>query len=468
MKTEFFWGASTAANQVEGAWNVDGKGTSVIDVLAQTEHFREETDGVLENRYYSSHQAVDFYHHYEEDIAMMAEMGINSYRMSIAWTRIYPTGLEEKPNEAGLAFYDKVFDLLAKYDIEPIVTISHYEPPFELAKRGGWSKREMITHYLKYCQTIFERYKTKVKYWITFNEINCMLVPFGIMTAGGVFSSIKSPENTLQLRLQCLHHQFVASAKAVQLAKTINSDFKIGCMIASMLSYPLTPNPEDIRLSDKENLIKNMFCSDVMIKGKYPYYIKEYFSEHHIQLDMEDDDLEIIKEGTVDFYACSYYMSSCIGYDSSADKVGGNLLSGLRNPYLKESEFGWQIDPKGMEIFLHRVYDRYELPIMIVENGLGARDELVDGQVHDSYRIAYLKEHIKALKHVIEEGVDVLGYLPWSAIDLMALSTGTIDKRYGFIYVDVDSEGAGSLKRYRKDSFYWYKNVIASNGEKLE
>jgi 6-phospho-beta-glucosidase len=241
MRNAFLWGASTAANQVEGAWNVDGKGTSVIDVLAQTEHFREETDGVLENRYYSSHQAVDFYHHCEEDIAMMAEMGINSYRMSIAWTRIYPTGLEEKPNEAGLAFYDKVFNLLAKYDIEPIVTISHYEPPFELAKRGGWSKREMITHYLKYCQTIFERYKTKVKYWITFNEINCMLVPFGIMTAGGVFSSIKSPENTLQLRLQCLHHQFVASAKAVQLAKTINSDFKIGCMIASMLSYPLTP-----------------------------------------------------------------------------------------------------------------------------------------------------------------------------------------------------------------------------------
>lgn len=468
MKDKFFWGASTAANQVEGGWNQDGKGVSVIDVLAQTTGHREETRGVQEGRYYSSHTAVDFYNHYEEDIAMMAEMGLNSYRMSIAWTRIYPTGLETEPNEAGLAFYDKVFNLLAKYGIEPIVTISHYEPPFELALQGGWSKRDMIDLYLKYCQTIFERYKDKVKYWITFNEINCMLVPFGIMTAGGVFSPIRSEENTLQLRLQCLHHQFVASAKAVVLAKSINPDFQMGCMIASMLNYPLTPNPEDVRLADRENLIKNMFCSDVMIKGAYPYYIKEYFAENLIQLDMEEEDLDIIKKGTVDFYSCSYYMSSCIGIDPDAKKVSGNLLAGLKNPYLVESEFGWQIDPKGMEIFLHRVYDRYQLPIMIVENGLGAKDELVDGKIHDDYRIAYLKEHIKTLKNVIAQGVDVIGYLPWSAIDLMALSTGTIDKRYGFIYVDVDSEGKGSFKRYRKDSFYWYKDVIASNGENLD
>ncbi|WP_423216515.1 glycoside hydrolase family 1 protein [Streptococcus equinus] len=468
MKNDFFWGASTAANQVEGGWNQDGKGVSVIDVLAQTEHFRQETDGVKAGYYYSSHQAVDFYHHYEQDIAMMAEMGLNSYRMSIAWTRIFPNGVEDEPNKAGLAFYDKVFDLLAKYGIEPIVTISHYEPPFELAKRGGWSRRNMIDSYLKYCQTIFEHYKNKVKYWITFNEINCLLVPFGIMTAGGVFSSIKSPENTLQLRLQCLHHQFVASAKAVQLAKSINPDFQVGCMIASMLNYPLTPNPEDVRLADKENLIKNMFCSDVMIRGRYPYYIKEYFAENHIQLDILEGDENILKNGTVDFYSCSYYMSSCIGINPNAETVSGNLLSGLKNPYLTESEFGWQIDPKGMEIFLHRVYDRYQLPIMIVENGLGAKDELVDGKIHDDYRIAYLREHIKSLKKIISQGVDVIGYLPWSAIDLMALSTGTIDKRYGFIYVDVDSQGNGSFRRYRKDSFFWYKKVIASKGEDLE
>lgn len=468
MKTNFLWGASTAANQVEGAWNENGKGVSVVDVLAQAEHFREETNGVLEGRYYSSHQAVDFYHHYEEDIAMMAEMGINSYRMSIAWTRIYPTGLEDEPNEAGLAFYDNVFDELHKYGIEPIVTISHYEPPFELALKGGWSNRKMIDYYLKYCQTLFKRYKDKVKYWLTFNEINCLLVPFGIMTAGGVFSSIKSSKNTLQLRLQCLHHQFVASAKAVQLAKTINPAFQVGCMIAAMLSYPLTPNPEDIRLADEENLIKNMFCADVMVKGEYPYYMKNYFKRKNVTLRVEVGDEAALKAGTVDFYACSYYMSSCVGYDSDADKVTGNLISGLRNPYLVESEFGWQIDPKGLEIFLHRVYDRYGLPIMIVENGLGTRDELVEGQVHDFYRIDYLREHIKALKNVISEGVDVVGYLPWSAIDLMALSTGTIDKRYGFIYVDVDNQGKGSFKRYRKDSFYWYRDVIASKGEKLD
>ena len=345
--------------------------------------------------------------------------------------------------------------------------ISHYESPFELALQGGWSKRKMIDLYLKYCQILFERYKGKVRYWITFNEINCMLVPFGIMTAGGIFSSINSPENTLQLRLQCLHHQFLASAKAVQLAKEINPDYQVGCMTAAMLSYPLTPNPGDIRLADKENLIKNMFCADVMIKGNYPYYIKQYFKENAIQLHKEAGDDDILKAGTVDFYATSYYMSSCIGYDTSTAQVSGNLLAGLKNPYLKESEFGWQIDPKGMEIFLHRIYDRYGIPIMIVENGLGAKDELVDGQIHDDYRIAYLSEHIKSLKTVISEGVDVIGYLPWSAIDLMALSTGTIDKRYGFIYVDVDSEGNGSFSRYRKDSFYWYKDVISSNGDNL-
>ncbi|MER0123230.1 glycoside hydrolase family 1 protein [Streptococcus sp. ZJ100] len=467
MRKNFFWGASTAANQVEGGWNQDGKGVSIIDILAQTDNFRKETDGVQEGKYYSSHQAVDFYNRYVEDIAMMAEMGINTYRMSIAWTRIYPTGLESEPNEAGLVFYDRVFDLLKENGIEPIVTISHYESPFELAKQGGWSKRTMIDYYLKYCQTIFKRYQDKVKYWIPFNEMNCMLVPFGIMTAGGIFASIDSPENTLQLRLQCLHHQFVANAKAVKLGKSINPNFQFGCMIASMLSYPLTPHPDDIRLADKNNLINNMFCSDVLIRGDYPYYIKEYFEENSIELAMEVEDVDILKAGTVDFYSCSYYMSSCIGNDRSAAEVSGNLLSGLKNPYLIESEFGWQIDPKGMEIFLHRVYDRYGLPIMIVENGLGAKDELIDGHVHDDYRIAYLREHIKILEEVIAKGVDVIGYLPWSAIDLMALSTGTIDKRYGFIYVDVDNQGNGSFNRYKKDSFYWYKKVIASDGKEL-
>ncbi len=253
----------------------------------------------------------------------------------------------------------------------------------------------------------------------------------------------------------------------MQLAKKIDANNQLGCMIASMLNYPLTPNPDDIRLTDKENLIKNMFCSDVMVKGYYPYYLHHYIEENEIQLEIPEGDEAILRAGTVDFYACSYYMSSCMSYDKTADKVSGNLLTGLKNPYLVESEFGWQIDPKGLEIFLHRVYDRYQIPIMIVENGLGAKDELVDGRVQDSYRIAYLREHIQSLKQVIAEGVDLIGYLPWSALDVMALSTGTIDKRYGFIYVDVDSQGNGSLKRYRKDSFYWYQKVIKSNGKDL-
>lgn len=460
LDNKFLWGASTAANQMEGGWNEDGKGTSVVDVLAQTETMRKETDGVQDGYYYSSHRAVDYYHHYKDDIRLLGDMGINAFRMSIAWTRIYPTGMEDKPNEAGLAFYDKVFDELIKYGIEPVVTISHYEPPFALSKEG-WADRKMIDYYLKYAETLFRRYKDKVNYWITFNEINCLIVPFGIMTAGGIFSGIFDEKNTEQLRFAALHNQFVASAKAVAIAKSIRPDFKIGCMIASMLNYPLTCNPKDVLLAQQEEQMKNMFCSDVMIRGKYPSYCHRYFKEHDITLPIEEGDEDVLLKGTVDFYAFSYYMSNCIGCDDSAEKSKGNLAGGLKNPYLKESEWGWQIDPEGMRIFMNRVYDRYNIPMMIVENGLGAYDKLEDGQVHDRYRIDYLAAHIEAMKEAIKDGVDVMGYLPWSAIDLMALSTGNIDKRYGFIYVDVDNKGNGTMKRIPKDSYYWYKNLIA-------
>ncbi len=460
LDNKFLWGASTAANQMEGGWNEDGKGTSVVDVLAQTETMRKETDGVLDGYYYSSHNAVDFYHHYKEDIRLLGQMGINAFRMSIAWTRIFPTGMEEEPNEAGLAFYDKVFDELRKYGIEPVVTISHYEPPFALAEKG-WADRKMIDYYTKYAKTLFLRYKDKVNYWITFNEINCLIVPFGIMTAGGIFSGIFDEKNTEQLRFAALHNQLIASAKTVAIAKSIRSDFKIGCMIASMLNYPLTCNPKDVLLAQQEEQMKNMFCSDVMIRGKYPSYCKRYFKEHGINIDMAEGDEEILKNGTVDFYAFSYYMSNCIGTDKDAEKSKGNLAGGMKNPYLKESEWGWQIDPDGLRIFMNRVYDRYNIPMMIVENGLGAYDKVEDGKIHDKYRIDYLSAHIDAMKEAIEDGVDVMGYLPWSAIDLMALSTGNIDKRYGFIYVDVDNNGDGSMKRIPKDSYYWYKELIS-------
>jgi 6-phospho-beta-glucosidase len=471
MKDTFLWGASSAANQCEGGWNEGGKGPSVMDMKARGGKYGSYiTDGLQEGLNYTTHKASDFYHHYKGDIALMAEMGFKSYRMSIAWTRIYPTGKEIVPNEEGLQFYDDVFDELAKYNIEPVVTISHYEPPYGLAIEGGWSNRAMIDYYVKYCKTIFERYKNKVKYWMTFNEINCLMIQFGVMSAGGMNMNFWDEENNEQLRFQALHHQFIASAKVVQLAHSLYPHFKMGCMIASMVNYPLTCNPEDVLLCQQYVQEKNYFCSDVMIRGKYPHYMSRYFKKNNIMIHKEIGDDETLQNGTVDYLAFSYYMTYCAGNDSSAEKVKGNLLTGIKNPYLRDSEFGWQIDPIGFRYTLNEFYDRYQVPLMIVENGLGAYDTLTENhKVHDDYRIEYLRRHIQSLKEAINiDGVDVIGYMAWSAMDLISLSTGDIDKRYGFIYVDCDNEGNGTYNRYRKDSFYWYKKVIASNGEDLD
>lgn len=464
----FLWGASTAANQVEGGWNEDGKGVSVIDVQALGSHGREVTDGIQPDRIYTSHKATDFYHHYKEDIALFAQMGLKAYRMSIAWTRIFPNGTEQVPNEAGLVFYDRVFDELHKYGIEPVVTISHYEPPYALSNQGGWTNREMIGHYLRYCKAIFQRYKGKVKYWLTFNEINCAQVKFGVMTAAGVNCNFWDPINTEQLRYQALHHQFIASAQAIMLGHSIDPEFRFGCMLASMLNYPLTCHPDDVLLAQQTNQVKYLFCGDAMIRGRYPNYIGRWFREQDIHIEMQPEDEAILAQGKVDFCALSYYMTYCTGHDRSAEKISGNLLEGLKNPYLETSGFGWQIDPVGLRYLLNDLYDRWQLPLMIVENGLGAKDTVEDGKVHDAYRIAYLREHIKALEATIsEDNVPVMGYMPWSALDLIALSTGNVEKRYGFIYVDVDNEGNGSYDRIPKDSFAWYKKVIATNGEDM-
>ncbi|MBN1467847.1 MAG: glycoside hydrolase family 1 protein [Fusobacteriaceae bacterium] len=468
---DFLWGAATSANQVEGAWNVDGKGISVTDILAYTGvgTFRIETPNIDEvKHYYPNHIAADFYNNYKEDIAAMAEMGLKAYRMSIAWTRIFPNGDDETPNEKGLEFYDKVFDELKKYNIEPIVTISHYESPIELSYRyGAWGNRKMIDFYLRYCEIIFKRYKDKVRYWITFNEINCLTVPFGIITAGGIVTDKEN--NTEELRYQALHYQFVASAKAVKLAHSINPNNKVGCMIAYMTAYPSTCAPDDVLLAQQHDQMKNMFCPDVMIRGEYPGFAKRYFLDNNINIVMEESDLEIIKDGVADFYSCSYYMSNCVGLDNSKDKTSGNLIVGLKNPYLKASDWGWQIDEKGLRWVLNNAYGRYRVPIMILENGLGANDIVSeDGRIRDDYRIEYLRKHIEQIKEAILDGVEVIAYTPWSCIDLISLSTGEMKKRYGFIYVDRDNNGNGTLKRIKKDSFYWYKKVIESNGNILE
>lgn len=461
-KHQFLYGVSSAANQIEGAWQEAGKGVSVTDALATIAGHRVETEDYLnEDLFFGSHQAVDFYHHYKEDIELLAKMGINSYRMSIAWTRIYPTGLEETPNEAGLAFYDRVFDELLAHGIEPIVTLSHYESPLALAKEfGGWSNRQMIDLFVKYAETVLRRYRNKVSRWITFNEINCLQVPFGIMTAGGIYMGIKDEANTERLRYQALHHQLVASAKVVELAHKVNPANQVGCMIAAMFNYPLTPKPEDVRANQKTMQVQNYFASDVMIRGAYPGYMKRYFAEKEIKLEVAPEDVATLQAGTVDFYACSYYMTNCVAKGDAGQKTAANLVAGLVNPYLEASEYGWQIDALGLRTYLNEVYDRYQLPIMIVENGLGAKDELVAGKVEDAYRIDYLEKHLAALEEARKDGVDLIGYCAWSSTDLIALSTGNIEKRYGFIYVDVNNLGQGSYKRIPKQSYYWYRNYI--------
>lgn len=464
---DFVWGASTAANQYEGGYDEGGKGLSVQDVLATTPGgHRRETERIEPDRYYPSHVGSDGFHHVEEDVELLAGLGVNGYRMSLAWTRVFPNGDDAEPCEDGLAYYDHLFDLLLERGIEPIVTMSHYEPPLKLAYEGGWSKRSTIDLFVRYAETIMRRYRGKVRRWITFNEINCTQVPFGIMTGAGILMPMFGPENTEQLRYTCLHNQFLASARVVQLAHEIDPSLQVGCMIASMFNYPLTCNPADVRAAQAQNQMSFLFAGDVMVRGSYPGYARRYFAEHDITLDVTAEDKALLSAGTVDFYSLSYYMTNCAGVDPDAKKTSGNLVTGLKNPYLEASEYGWQIDPMGLRILLNELWDRYQVPLMIVENGLGCHDDLVidaDGARHvdDDYRIDYLARHIDALHEAVADGVDVVGYLPWSAFDLVALSTGTMEKRYGLVYVDLDDQGKGTLERTPKKSYWWYRDRIS-------
>ena len=472
----FLWGGAVAANQCEGAWDVDGKGPSTSDMCTNGSHTtpKRVTTKIEPGTLYPSHEAIDFYHHYEEDIALFAEMGFKCFRTSINWTRIFPTGMESQPNEKGLEFYDKVFDCCKKHGIEPLVTISHYELPYALVEKcNGWEGREVIGYFETYCKVIFERYKDKVKYWLTFNEINSGTMPFGAVLSAGTVKGYSGPvtevPNDMQARYQALHHQFVASARVVKYAHEHYPQFKLGNMICFGAAYPYTCSPDDMLKAQHQMRNMNWYCSDVQVKGEYPYYAKAFWKRNGIAIKMEPGDLEELKQGAVDFYTFSYYMSNCVGVSRDAASVEGNIAQGLQNPYLKASEWGWQIDPKGLRWALNEIYDRYRIPIMIVENGLGARDERAgDGKFHDSCRIDYLRQHIEQMKLAVEEdGVDLIGYTPWGCIDLVSASTGEMAKRYGFIYVNKFDDGTGDLSRERKDSFYWYKKVIATNGEDL-
>lgn len=475
LSKDFLWGGATAANQFEGGWNLDGKGASTSDMLTAGTHTtpRKITRETIDELNYPSHEAIDFYHRYKEDIKLFAEMGFKVFRMSIAWTRIFPNGDDKEPNEAGLKFYDDVFDELKKYNIEPLVTISHYEMPFNLTEKyNGWASRDVIDFFVNYCNVIFNRYKDKVKYWLTFNEINCGTMPMGGYLGLGILNEgtedFLNQNDNKQIRFQALHHQFVASAKAVKLGHSINKDFKIGCMIAHMTTYPYTCNPDDILLAQRKNQLSNDFCGDVHVRGEYPFFAKRYFEENNIVLDITEEDKKILKEGTVDYYTFSYYMSNCESAAGDEDKTSGNLIGGVKNPYLEASDWGWQIDPKGLRYTLNELYGRYNIPLMVVENGLGAFDKVEeDGSINDDYRIEYLKDHIIQMQEAVKDGVDLIGYTPWGCIDLVSASTGEMEKRYGFIYVDKDNAGEGTLDRKKKKSFEWYKNVIKTNGEEL-
>ena len=505
---DFLWGGATAANQYEGGWQEGGRGIAVHDLLTngtkddprriycQNDQGEETTiqmgecipfgyKGVLkEGYYYPSHQATDFYHHYKEDIALFAEMGFKTFRMSIAWTRIFPTGLEETPNEKGLEFYDAVFDECLKYGIKPLVTISHYEMPYGLVEKyNGWESRECIDCYVRYCETVFERYQDKVKYWLTFNEINAGTMVMGATLSLGTIKDyygtmmgvkdepqvVEEGEDPKAVLYKVAHNELLASAKAVKLAHEKYPQFKMGNMICFITMYPSTCHPEDILEAQKQMRMINWFCSDIQVRGEYPAYAERFFEENDIQIKKEPDDDVLLKEGVVDFYTLSYYMSNCVGNATGIAKaVEGNIVAGLKNPYLEASDWGWQIDPKGLRYTLNEIYDRYQIPIMVVENGLGAKDvKEADGSVHDSYRIDYLKKHIEQMKEAVADGVDLRGYTPWGCIDLVSASTGEMAKRYGFIYVDKYDDGTGTLARSKKDSFCWYQNVIRTNGEEL-
>ena len=461
---EFLWGGATAANQCEGAWNEDGKGASIQDYMP---HGIMQGPSEVIDEHNLKLKGIDLYHHYKEDIALFAEMGFKVYRMSIAWSRIFPNGDDEKPNEKGLEFYDNVFDECKKYGIEPLVTLSHYETPYHLAKKyDGWRSRDLIGFYEKYVRTVFTRYKGKVHYWITFNEINSIW-HFPLMGAG-----ILTPKNLLNAQdlYQAAHHELVASALATKIGHEIDSENKIGCMVLGLTSYPRTCNPDDV-IATMEESKRGYFFTDIHMRGYYPSYALKMMEKEGVVLDATDEDLEMLKN-TCDFLSFSYYMSKCIASNPEQYEKGkGNLTTGVKNPYLQESQWGWQIDPKGLRYLLNTYYDRYQKPLFIVENGLGAKDTLLseekDGYwVEDDYRIQYMNDHLAQVSKAIEDdGVEVMGYTSWGCIDLISASTAEMKKRYGFIYVDRNNDGTGTFKRYKKKSFYWYKNVIETNGK---
>lgn len=472
FRKDFLWGGATAANQCEGGFDQGGRGLANVDLAPAGPDRHQVIAGEKkmfnfdDEHFYPAQNAIDMYTHFKEDIALFAEMGFKTYRLSIAWSRIFPKGDESEPNEEGLKFYEELFKECRKYNIEPLVTITHFDVPMHLVENyGSWRSRELVGFYENLCRVLFTRYKGLVKYWLTFNEINMLLhLPF--MGAGIYF---EEGENKEQVKYTAAHHELLASAIATKIAHEVDPENQVGCMLAAGANYAYTCKPEDVWAAKKTDR-ENYFFIDVQSRGEYPAYALKELERKGIELPIEDGDLDILKENTVDFVSFSYYSSHVQAEKMSEEnKTDGNAFDSIKNPYLESSEWGWQIDPLGLRITMNELYDRYQKPLFVVENGLGAVDTPDEnGYVVDDYRIDYLRAHIKAMRDAVElDGVDLLGYTTWGCIDLVSAGTGEMKKRYGFIYVDRDDQGNGTLKRTKKKSFEWYKQVIATNGEEL-
>lgn len=476
----FLWGGALAANQCEGAWNVGGKGWSTedvvtykpnVDVKDYKSHVTITSDHIAkamadtDDTYYPKRRGIDFYHRYKEDLALFAEMGFKTLRVSISWPRLFPTGEEAEPNQEGVEFYRELFKEMKRLGIEPLVTLHHYEMPLELThKYNGWVDRKVIGMFLKYCETCFKNYGEYVKLWLTFNEVDS-IIRHPYTTAGIVPDRCDNEEACCY---QALHHQFVASALATKMCHEMIEGSKMGCMLTKLTTYPRTCAPEDVAATQLKNL-DNMFYSDVMVFGEYPRLTLKVLENKGIHIAMEPEDAKILKEGTVDFVSFSYYMSMTESVDPNAERTPGNTVLGVKNPYLPSSEWGWQVDPVGLRISLIELYDRYRIPLFIVENGIGSKDVVEeDGSIHDPYRIEYFRRHFIEMEKAIDAGVELMGYTSWAPIDLISASTSQMSKRYGFIYVDQDDLGNGTLARSKKDSFYWYQKVIQTNGKDMD
>ncbi len=467
MPENFLWGGAVAAHQLEGAYQEGGRGISTADVMTagSVSVPRKITDGVKDGFRYPNHDGIDFFHRFKEDISLFGEMGFRCFRTSISWSRIFPKGDEMTPNEEGLKFYDRLIDELNSKGIEPIITLSHFEIPYHLVKKyGGFRNRKLIDFFLRFCETVFTRYRKKVRYWLLFNEINNQLNtenPIFAFTNSGIL--FEEGENRDQIVWQAIHHELVAGAKATALAHQLMPDCKVGCMLAYIPVYPMSSKPEDV-LAASQKMDETFLISDVYVKGHYPVYSQNIWEQKGVQIQFEPRDEEILSKGTVDFISISYYMSSVVQAESKEAQ---------KNPYLTYSDWGWAIDPTGLRYSLNQLYRRYEKPIFVVENGLGAYDlpESEDSlyAVEDDYRIDYLKQHIEAVKAAVcQDDVEVLGYTVWGCIDVVSFTTGELAKRYGMIYVDKADDGSGTLERRRKKSFYWYQKVIETNGKELE